>query len=76
MVTIPSKFDLHLRLPDDPSSAAFHRAAGCFRNLVLMTRLQLLFPKALALHCGPTGIGEAKFGFNPLLHVYANPTNN
>jgi hypothetical protein len=32
-----------------------------------MTRLQLLFPKALALHCGPTGIGEAKFGFNPLL---------
>ena len=28
MVTIPSKFDLHLRLPDDNSSSAFHPAAG------------------------------------------------
>jgi hypothetical protein len=30
-------------------------------------RLQLLFLKALALHCGLTRIGEAKFGFNQLL---------
>jgi hypothetical protein len=42
---------------------------GCFCNLLLVTRLQLRFPKALALHCGLTRIGEAKFGFNPTLPV-------
>jgi hypothetical protein len=39
----------------------------CFRNLLLVIRLQLLFPKALALHCGLTRVGETKFGFNQLL---------
>jgi hypothetical protein len=41
-------------------------ASGCFRNLLLVIRLQLLFPKALAL-CGLTRVGETKFGFNQLL---------
>ena len=36
----------------------------CYRNLLLVIRLQLLF---LALHCGLTRVGETKFSFNQLL---------